>query len=60
VHIQARVDIDSLAIKLSRRNDKKEWVNNYESIAISSDVMEMGSVHKTDNNMEVSISQSSL
>jgi hypothetical protein len=58
--IQAKVDTDTLTIKMSRRNDKKEWTNNYDSVEISMAAMDLEFVRNGDNDMEVSQSQTSL
>jgi hypothetical protein len=57
--IQVRVDPDNFALKVSRRNDKKEWVNNYSIIDIPNEVMDLGTV-SNDNSMDTSPSQPSL
>jgi hypothetical protein len=57
--IQVRVDSDNLALKVSKRNDKKEWVNNYISIDLPAEVMDLGTV-SNDTNMDTSPSQASL
>jgi hypothetical protein len=58
--IQVRIDTEILALKVSRRNDKKEWTNNYETIMLGMDVMDLDTVRNTDNAMEVVVSQPSL
>jgi hypothetical protein len=45
---------------MSRRNDKKEWTNNYDSVEISMAAMDLEFVRNGDNDMEVSQSQTSL
>jgi hypothetical protein len=58
--IQVRIDTDTLSLKLSRRTESKEWVNNYETVTLGMDVMDLDTVRNVDNIMEVSGSQASL
>jgi hypothetical protein len=58
--IQVRIDTESLSLKVSRRNENKEWTNNYETLALGMDIMDIDTVRNVDTAMEVSVSQSSL
>jgi hypothetical protein len=58
--IQVRIDTESLSLKVSRRNENKEWTNNYETLALGMDIMDIDTVRNVDTAMEVSGSQSSL
>jgi hypothetical protein len=57
--IQVRVDIDNLMLKISRRNESKVWINNYESVVISGEDMDLGRVSNNDA-MDTGSSQASL
>jgi hypothetical protein len=57
--IQVKVDTDSLTLKLSKRNDKKEWHNNYASVPIPTEVMDLSTVSNSFT-METDSSQASL
>jgi hypothetical protein len=58
--IQVRVDPDALKLNISRRDEKKVWTNNFETVSITPDCMDLGSVRNTTSSMEVEASQPSL
>ena len=50
--VQVRVDPENLTLRISRKVDGK-WFNNIETVPLGTDVLELGTVSNTDEQMEV-------
>ena len=50
--VQVRVDPENLTLRISRKVEGK-WLNNVETVPLGTDVLELGTVGNTDEQMEV-------